>query len=105
MSRDSANQYIPIGKISSLASEELTTSNRVSTAAGSNNEFYWLAARADTYIRRFADATAAAATDVTATGATVGQLIPSGAALPVSLDRGEVLKIDTAGDIVISRFY
>lgn len=104
MIKDSNGNFIQIGKISNQAAERLNSGNRVSTAATGNNSRYWLAAVGDSYIRRFANATEAAATDVTSTGATEGQYIPAGTMIPVGLDKDEVIKIDTAGDVNIAQF-
>lgn len=104
MIKDSNGNFIQIGKISNQTAERLNSSNRVSTAAPGNNSRYWLAAVGNSYVRRFENATEAAATDVTSTGLTEGQYIPAGIVIAIGLDKGEVIKVDTAADINIAQF-
>lgn len=89
-----------VGSIPSGAGQDkLDTSNRVSTAAP-NDTICWVAFIADTYIRRFANATEAAAVDVSASdGVNKGTFFAAGIGLPISVNRGEVLKIDNAGEV------
>lgn len=100
--RDTNGNVIQIGTIATQAGEELGSGNLTSTPSPSHNKGYWIAARADTYIRKFGTQALADAATVAATGANVGQLIPSGTILPIYLNKGELIKVDAAGDLVIT---
>lgn len=89
-----------IGTIPLRAGQDtLNSGNRVSVPAP-NDTIAWVTFVSDTYIRKFANATEAAAVDVSGTdGATKGTLFPAGTVTPMAFNRGEVVKIDTAGEV------
>lgn len=98
---DSNGRTQQVGRIGSNQVELNTAEGVTSPVCTGNNKIYFLSARADTYLKVVLEGEAGSTT-VATTGADVGFFLSRGIVYPLRLDKGEVIKVDSAGDLIIN---